>query len=117
MVPSLDASMSLSLEDRVRELEQFRFAATARINALQTAAVSALTILALDLEDPFPFAENLTRAWARGAEAVVAVPGADPAQLDMLAQEFQDAIARLSAVFLQTVRNEFAKQQKLRPGA
>jgi hypothetical protein len=107
--------MSLSLEDRVRELEQFRFAATARINALQTAAVSALTILALDLEDPFPFAENLTKAWVRGAEAVIAVPGADPAQLDMLAQEFQDAIARLSAVFLQTVRNEFAKQQALRP--
>jgi len=105
--------MSLSLEDRIRELEHFRFTANARIHALQTAAISALTILALDLENPMPFAENLTKAWMRGAEAVAASPGADPAQMDLIAQEFQDAIALLSATFLLTVRNEFAKQQKL----
>jgi hypothetical protein len=113
--------MSISLEDRIRELEHFRFTANARIHALQTAAVSALTILALDLSDPLAFAENLTKAWGRGAEAVAASPGADPAQMDLIAQEFQDAIALLSATFLLTVRNEFAKQQeferqqKLRP--
>jgi hypothetical protein len=104
--------MSLSLEDRVRELERFRYGASARIHALQTAAISALTILALDLDEPMAFAENLTKAWARGAEAVAASPGADPAQMDMLAQEFQDAIALLSATFLLTVRNEFAKQKE-----
>jgi len=109
--------MPLSLEDRVRELEQFRYTATARIHALQTAAITALTVVALDCGDPPAFAENLTKAWARGAETVAALPGADPAMTDMLAQEFQDAIALLSETFLQTVRSEFAKLQALKSGS
>jgi hypothetical protein len=109
--------MTLSLEDRVRELEQFRYTATARIHSLQTAAITALTVVALDCDDPNAFSANLTQAWARGAEAVATMPGADPAKTDMLAQEFQDAIALLSDTFLKTVRSEYAKLKALRQGS
>jgi hypothetical protein len=101
--------MTVSLEDRVRDLEHFRFLALARMNALQTVAVSALTIAALDKPNPIGFAEDLAAAWRRGAKAMGSFPGADPAQLDALSQAFQEAVENVATHFLRTVRNEAAK--------
>lgn len=98
--------MAISLEDRVRELEAFRFRMLGRINACQTLAIGAWAHIALNSDDPVARTREAIDAWQRGAERVHHLPGTDPVHLDAISQEYQEAIADLSAELLEHVQAE-----------
>lgn len=98
--------MAPSLEDRVRSLEGSRIRNVARINACQTLALSMCYHISMREEDPVAYAMRLTAAWKKGADEPKPAPGVDPAYLDALSQEYQEAIADLSKQLLDSVRKE-----------
>jgi hypothetical protein len=99
-----------TVEERLRALERFRYRALAQINACQTMTMSLwvayLGNLVKPEDDPVAFLERQRAAWLKAAEHPQrAFPGADPASLDLISQEYRDALDALSAELLRHLRS------------
>ena len=89
--------MATSLEDRVRDLERFRYAMLGRVNALQHLMLDAwFNILRKSAADFVPAAQELREKWLENAKNPRPFPGVDPAHLDSVAQEFEKALDDLT---------------------
>ena len=103
--------MAPSLEDRVRALEGTRIRMIGRINACQTLVISALVNVIPKLQgDNLEIAETFRSAWLEAAEKPTQdFPGIDPATLDVLGQEYRDAIDELSGQLVDYFRGQAPK--------
>ena len=96
--------METTVEERLRRLERFRYLALARINLLQTLAVGAWCNICLQAPDPNEYARIVTEAWNAGASAPQSFPGVDPGHLDLLSQEYEEAVAAVANQVVAHVR-------------
>jgi hypothetical protein len=95
-----------SLEERVRRLERFRYRTLGMISAQNTMLVD-LWCNWLEKNDPDVFAtlERLRENWLSNAERPnEAFRGVDPAHLDLVAQEYRDALILLTNEMIQKLR-------------
>jgi hypothetical protein len=90
--------MTVSLEDRVRELERFRFTMIGRLNACQTLLFDVwLNLLAMRSADPVATVNALRASWLRIAEAPDRTfLDVNPAHLDLVNQEYRHALDKLT---------------------
>jgi cytoplasmic iron level regulating protein YaaA (DUF328/UPF0246 family) len=95
------------LEDRVRELERFRYAALGFINA-HTTIVSDLWANYIEKVNPqrkLEIAEALQQQWFADANQTVRPAiGADPAHLDLLSQHYQEALEVVGSEILRKLK-------------
>ncbi len=103
--------MALTVEARLRALEGSRVAMIGRINACQTLVVGLWANVIPKLQgDPVKIAETLRSEWLRGAEKPAReFPGIDPATLDVIGQEYRDAIDDLSSQIVDYFRAKAPK--------
>ena len=101
--------MSDQTEDRLRRLERFRYSALARINVCQSIAVGAWGYICLEAPDPLALTKAVTDARKEGSKTMRSFPGADPAHLDLLSQEYQEAVDAVSKEVLAHVQKAIAK--------
>ena len=95
----------LSLAERIYELEKFRFRMIARANVHQQMLITLLMQALEKTHDPIHEAELLIAAWVRSADRPPSFSGADPAYLDALAQEYQDAMREIGAFLLKAAQS------------
>ena len=96
--------MAHSLEDRVRDLEGFRYAMLGRVNALQHLMLDAwFNILRKSTDDLVPAAEELREKWLEAAKHRRPFPGVDAAHLELVAQEYEEAMDHLTKEFVRLV--------------
>ena len=89
--------MAPSLEDRVRDLERFRYTMLGRVNALQQLMLDAwFNILRKSADDLVPAAQELREMWLENAKEPRPFPGVDPVHLDAVAQEYEKALDDLT---------------------
>jgi hypothetical protein len=100
--------VTVSLEDRVRELERFRFTMIGRLNACQTLLFDVwLKFLAMQSADPVATVDALRTSWLRITEAPDrTLLDLDPAHLDLVNQEYREARDKLTAELVQLARTE-----------
>src|ERR1700730_10325170 len=97
-MPTPDRREPPSLEDRVRRLEHFRYGMLGRVNALATMHLSLWAdYLEKQPGDALAVAERQRTLWFEGAERPPQFPGVDPAHLQLVSQEYHDALGQLSA--------------------
>ena len=103
--------MAPSLEDRVRALEETRVAMIGRINACQTLVLGVWINVIPDLHgDPLEIAEKFRSMWLEATEKPARdFPGVDPATLDVIGQEYRDAIDDLSGQLVDYFRGPAPK--------
>ena len=98
--------MTDEIEERLR-LERFRYAALGTINA-QTTMLADLWcnfIVSHHPDDALAEFERLEAHWLADAAAPTrAFPGIEPAYLDLIAQEYEEAIRRLSREMKEKLR-------------
>ena len=85
--------MASDIEERVRRLERFRFRALGMMNA-QATMLMDLWMQFLETADDAAV-NDLAQNWLSDAERAHEFPGADPAELDLISQEYRDALTRL----------------------
>jgi hypothetical protein len=103
-----------SLEERVYQLEQFKFRMEARANVYQQMLIMLLMQVLEKTSDPVREAELLLTAWERAADQPAFFPGIDPSYLDALAQEYQDALREIGAFLLRDARSVAPKKGQRR---
>jgi hypothetical protein len=98
--------MTISLEDRVRELERFRFTMIGRLNACQTVLFDVwLNFLAIRSADPVATVNALRASWLRVAEAPNRTfLDVGPAHLDLVEREYRDALDKLTGELVRLAR-------------
>ncbi len=97
--------MAHSLEDRVRDLERFRYEMLGRVNALQHMMLDAwINILRKSTDDLVPAAEELREKWLENSKKPRPFPGVDPAHLDLVAQEYEQAMDNLTKEFVRLAK-------------
>ena len=103
--------MPPSLEDRVRALEGTRVRMIGRINACQTLVIGVWVNVIPKLQgDNLEIAETFRSAWLEGAEKPIRdFPELDSATLDVLGQEYRDAIDDLSGQLVDYFRGKAPK--------
>lgn len=97
------------LEQRVRELERFRYVALGFINAHTTilSDLWANYIEKVSVEQKLEIAEALQKQWLSDADTTVAlVRGGDPAHLDLLSQHYREALEVVASEILRKLRAE-----------
>lgn len=94
-----------NVEDRLRRLEAFRYAALGTINA-QTTIITDLWCNFIAKEpDPVAIMNRLKAGWLSDAENPTrSFSGVDPAHLDLVSQEYREAIERLADAMLRKLR-------------
>lgn len=100
------------LENRVKALEEFRYAMLGRVNAQHTLLLSAWsTLLRHHSDDPVAAAEDMRLVWLQAADAPSRhFPGADPAHLDAVSQEYRKALEELTEALVQ-IAHDLAKDR------
>jgi hypothetical protein len=105
-----------SLEDRIRALEGFRYAMLGQINATRTVLFAAWHVLLNQyFDDPRDAITQMRKTWLASAETPRPFPGADPAQLDAVSQEYEKAIRQLTDELL-LIAQGLAKTKKAKGG-
>ena len=104
-------TLAPSLEDRVRDLEGTRITIIAHVNACQTLLIGVWANVIPKLQgDPIEIAETFRSAWLEAAETPAGdFPGIDPATLDVIGQEYRDAIDVLSGHLVDYLRGQAPK--------
>lgn len=102
-------------EDRIKALEEFRYAMLGRVNAQHVLLLSAWnTLLKHHSDDPVATAEDMRRLWLQGADAPSRpFPGVDPAHLDAVSQEYRAALEELTEELVRLARG-LAKDRELK---
>ena len=107
--------MADDFDERLRRLERFRYAALGMINA-QTTVLNDLWcnfIVLHDADDALAQLERLEAHWLADAAAPTrAFPGVEPAHLDLISQEYEEAIRRLT----REMKEKLRQGPKGRPG-
>jgi hypothetical protein len=85
-----------SLEDRVRELERSRVVLLGALNASNQLLLDLWNLTLRRSEDPASLALQLQSEWLAKSDAMTDFPGVDPAYLDGAAQEYREALERLT---------------------
>lgn len=89
--------MTLTLEERVRRLEGFRYRALGHINAHSTLLADLWTnvIANSGRERASELLESLSKQWLSDADKPPQMPGVEPAHLDLISQEYRAALETL----------------------
>ena len=87
---------SPSLEDRVRELERSRVVLLGALNASNQLLLDLWNLTLRGSPDPAGLAKKLQAQWLAKSETAPDFPGVDPAYLDGAAQEYREALERLT---------------------
>ena len=97
--------MALTIEERLSELERFRYAVLGRVNALQNMVLDAwINLLRKSTDDLVPAAEELRKKWLENAKKTRPFPSVDPAHLDLVAQEYEEALDNLTKEFVRLAK-------------
>lgn len=93
-----------TLEERVRRLEAFRYTMLGQMNAMRTILFGAWNLMLSGhadeiADDPVSYVRASREQWLNHPE-VRQFPGADPAHLDAIWQEYEKAIDQLSGELL-----------------
>ena len=97
--------MALTIEERLSVLEMFRYATLGRINALQHMLLDAwLNLLRKSTDDLVPAAEELREKWLENAKKSRPFPGVEPVHLDLVAQEYEEALDNLTQEFVRLTK-------------
>jgi hypothetical protein len=118
-MPTLEGQDPPSLEERVRRLERFRYGMLGRVNALTTMLLSLWAdYLHTQPADALAAAQNQRALWLEGAERPPshAFRGADPDHLQLISQEYRDALEQLSDLLIADARRR-AEEPKSNPAA
>lgn len=95
------------LEQRVQELERFRYVALGFMNAHTTVLSDlwATYIEKVSVERKIEIADALQMQWLSDADKTVApVRGGDPAHLDLLSQHYREALEVVASEILRKLR-------------
>ncbi len=107
--------MASNIEDRLSELERFRYTMLGRVNALQHMMLDAwVNILRKSTDDLVPAAEELREMWIENAKKPRPFPGADPAHLDLVAQEYEEAMDDMTKEFVRLAKKAAPKADNRR---
>lgn len=100
-----------TIENRIQRLEKSRYKMIGRINALQTIALSGWTKTILETQsDPVGYAEAIRKQWLSTADQPQrSFHGADPAEIDLISQEYLDALDDLTGQIVSFVRSRAPK--------
>ncbi|MGA0595415.1 hypothetical protein [Enterovirga sp. CN4-39] len=94
-----------SLEDRVRNLERFRYRMLGETNAYRTLLLDAWMQLIEKVPDPVGTAEDMKRIWlSRVDTPAIDLTGIDPVHIDLVSQETSDALGQLTDLLIQYAR-------------
>jgi hypothetical protein len=104
------------LEERVRKLERFRYTTLGRMNAYETLTLDLWMQIVEKSDDPIELAEGLRSHYLKQALSPGSFPGVDPTHLDLVSQEYREALEQVLGHLVKLARVAASKSGRPHKG-